>query len=70
MELNKAWRAIRDRATSQASELSAAPDTDVQPFSVEADQGAAATTPLSDNSAGGEHPPGPTSAQEREGDAP
>ena len=70
MELNKAWRAIGDPGTSQASELAAAPDTDAQPLSAEAGQGAAAEAPLSDNSAGGEHPPGPTPTQEREGDAP
>jgi hypothetical protein len=68
-ELNKAWRAIGDPGRSQASELPAAPDTDVQPLRVEADQRAAAKTPLSDNSAEGEHPPGPTPAQERQDDA-
>jgi Domain of unknown function (DUF4234) len=70
MELNKAWRAIEDPGTSQASELAAAPDTDVGQFGVEADQRAAAQTPLSDNSAEGEHPPGPAPAQERQGDEP
>lgn len=70
MELNKAWRAIGDPGTSQAPELPAALDTDVQPLSVETDQRAAAKTPLSDGSAEQEHPPGPTPAQERQNDAP
>lgn len=70
MELNKAWHAIEDPGTSQASELAAAPDTEVQPLGVEADQSAAAKTAVSDNSAEGEHPPGPTPAQERQGDEP
>jgi hypothetical protein len=70
MELNKAWRAIGDPGTSQASKLPAAPDTDVQPLSVEAEQRAAGKTPLSDNFAEGAHPPGPTPAQERQDDAP
>ena len=69
-QLNKAWRAIGDSGTSQASELPAAPDTDAQPLSVEADQRTATKTPLSDNSAEGQHPTGPTPAQERQDDAP
>jgi hypothetical protein len=70
MELNRAWRAIRDPGTSQASELPAAPDTDLQPLSADADQRAAANTPLREDSAEDEHPPGPTPAQERQDDAP
>jgi uncharacterized protein DUF4234 len=69
-ELNKAWRAIGDHGTSQASELPAAPDTDVQPLSAEAEKSPAAKTPLSDNFAEGEHPSGPMPAQERQDDAP
>jgi uncharacterized protein DUF4234 len=70
MELNKAWRAIGDPGTSHASELPAAPEMNAQPLSVEADQSAAATTPLSDSSAEGEPLPGPTPAEDRQDDAP
>jgi hypothetical protein len=69
-ELNKAWRAIGDPGTSQASELPAAHDTDVPPLSAEAEQSPAAKTPLSDNFAEGEHPSGPTPAHDRQDDAP
>jgi hypothetical protein len=70
MELNKAWRAIGDPGKTQASELPAAPQTDVHPLSVEADPRVAAKTPLSEDSAEDEHPPGPTPPQEHQDDAP
>ena len=69
-QLNKAWRAIGDPGASQASELSAGPDTGVQLVGIEADPRVAANAPLSDDSAEGEHPQGPTPTQEREEDAP
>ena len=64
MELNKAWRAIGDSATSHPTGLPAAPATDFQPPSVEADQGAFAQPPLSDSSDEVERPPRATPAQE------
>jgi hypothetical protein len=68
-ELNKAWHAIRERPTSQASELSAGPDADVGPLTVDAGQAQPSTPPLSDGSDEVDRPE-PTPAQQRQEDAP
>ena len=70
MQLNTAWRVIGDQGARQASELSAGPDTDVQPLGIEADPRVAANAPLSDDSAELEHPQGPTPTPEHQDDAP
>jgi hypothetical protein len=67
-ELNKAWRAIRERATSQASELSAGPDADVGPLTMDAGDAQPSSAQSSEGSNEVDHPE-PTLAQRQE-DAP
>lgn len=68
-ELNKAWRAVREPRTRQASELSAGPDADVGPLTVDAGRAQPSSTPLGGGSDEVDHPE-PAPAQQPQEDAP
>jgi hypothetical protein len=68
-ELNKAWRAIRELPTSQASELSAGRAPDVGPVTADAGEARLSSTPLSGSSDEADHPE-PAPAQQHQVDAP
>jgi hypothetical protein len=67
-ELNKAWHAIRELPTGQASELSTAPDADVGSLTVDTGEAQPSSAPSSDGFDEVEHPE-PTPAQPRQEDA-